>query len=87
MIAPDTDPPASRIARVHCTDDFLVVTLSCGRTLSAPLDWFPTLRDSNIVARTNAAIVRDGAGIYWSALMLDISLATLLSGKRQSRVA
>lgn len=83
MIAPGTDVITPRIARVHCTDDFLVVTLSSGRTLSIPLDWYPTLRDSAVLARTDASVRCDGAVICWPALPLEISLDALLAGGRE----
>lgn len=76
------DAHAPRIQRVHCTDDFLVVRLSDGQTLSAPLDRFPALRNGDLNARTNATIASDGQRIHWSSLALEVSLDALRARPR-----
>ena len=64
---------------VQVTDDELVVSLSDGRRVSAPLVWFPRLLHASPEARADWRLIGDGIGIHWSQVDEDISV-TACSG-------
>lgn len=61
------------------TDDALEVTLSDGRMVSAPLEWFPRLRDATPVQRENWRLIGPGIGLHWDEIDEDISVRSLLA--------
>lgn len=63
---------------VRATDDALHVVLADGRELSAPLEWFPRLRDATAEQRMNWRLIGGGQGIHWPELDEDIAVETLL---------
>lgn len=56
----------------------LRVTLADGRELSAPLEWFPRLRDATPEQRRNWRLIGRGQGIHWPDVDEDISVAGLM---------
>jgi hypothetical protein len=52
--------------------------LSDGRELSAPLAWFPRLRDATPAQRQNWGSIGGGHGIHWPDLDEDISVRALM---------
>jgi hypothetical protein len=56
----------------------LHLILADGRAVSAPLAWFPTLRDATESQRGNWRLIGRGIGIHWPDLDEDIAVATLL---------
>ena|SRR3989304_291377 len=65
---------------VEVTDDALIVELNDGRTLSAPLTWYPRLFHATPKERKNWRLVGKGQGIHWNDLDEDISVENLLAG-------
>ena len=63
--------------RVRFDDDSLWVDLSDGRTIGAPLAWFPRLLDASKAQRGNVEIGR--YGLHWADLDEDISIVGLLA--------
>ena len=61
-----------------CTRDALTVTLSDGRTVSAPLAWFPRLLEATSRQRADWELIGGGIGLHWEAVDEDISVASLL---------
>ena len=59
----------------------LTVELSDGRSISAPLAWYPRLLHGTREERANWRLVGRGMGIHWPALDEDISVENLLTGK------
>ena len=81
----ETDPLAVEVAVDNTT---LRVSLSDGRELSVPVEWFPRLRDASPTDRANWRLIGIGEGIHWPELDEDISVLGLLAGhRRQSRAA
>lgn len=68
-----------RAIEARCTPDALVVRLADGREISAPLEWFPRLRDGSAEARADWRLIGGGIGIHWPQLDEDISVAGLLA--------
>lgn len=60
-------------------EDILWVALSDGRTLGAPLAWFPRLLHATPSQR--AAVTLSPMGLHWEALDEDISIAGLIAGR------
>ena len=71
--------PAADVVRVSFTRDSLVVTLADGRQVSAPLEWFPRLRDATAKQRKNWRLIGRGVGIHWEDVDEDISVRSLLA--------
>jgi len=66
---------------VSLTDDTLSVDLSDGRSISAPIAWFPRLFHSTEQERNNWRLIGKGQGIHWGDIDEDISIEGLLAGK------
>lgn len=64
---------------VRFDDDNLCVSLSDGRTISAPLAWFPRLLEAEPEQRAQVELSK--GGLHWEALDEDISVAGLLAGQ------
>ena len=58
---------------VSVTRDTLRVDLSDGRTISAPLAWFPRLVHVSSAERANWRLIGRGCGIHWEDIDEDIS--------------
>ena len=65
---------------VKITEDSLTVELSDGRSVSAPLAWFPRLLHANTKERKHWRLIGNGHGIHWEDLDEDISVESLLAG-------
>jgi hypothetical protein len=63
---------------VETTDVMLRVVLADGRELSAPLEWFPRLRDATAQQRARWRLIGGGQGIHWPDIDEDIAVSTLL---------
>lgn len=64
--------------RVRFDEDSMWVDLSDGRTIGAPLAWFPRLLQSTPEQREQVRL--SSRGLHWDALDEDISVAGLLGG-------
>lgn len=74
-LAVKLDPTA---VDVQADDAALRVTLADGRELSAPLEWFPRLRDATPAQRRNWRLIGRGQGVHWPDVDEDISVAGLM---------
>ncbi len=77
-ISSNVSPTAVLALDVSFTTDTLIVTLSDGRQVSVPLEWFPRLRDATPRQRKNWRLIAKGIGIHWEDIDEDIAVATLL---------
>lgn len=66
---------------VNIEDDTLTVDLSDGRSISAPLAWYPRLWHGTPDERSHWRLTGGGQGIHWPDLDEDISLEGLILGK------
>ena len=73
-----SSPTAVLALNVRFSDDALIVALSDGREISAPLEWFPRLRDATAKQRKNWRFIAKGIGIHWEDVDEDIAVSTLL---------
>ena len=69
---------------VRITDDDLAVDLADGRTIIVPLAWFPRLARGTPGERSDWRMIAGGQGIHWPRLDEDISVASLLAGRRSN---
>ena len=67
---------------VSVSDDALAVDLADGRTITAPLAWFPRLTHAEPAERNHWRLIAQGQGIHWPDLDEDISVESLLAGRR-----
>lgn len=70
-----------RASSVTVTEATLVGELEDGRTLSAPLAWYPRLTQATPAERANWRLLGRGEGIHWPAVDEDISVESLLAGR------
>ena len=66
------------------TDDTVQFELSDGRTVSAPLAWYPRLANGTPAERAHWRLVGRGVGIHWPDLDEDISVEGVLAGRPSS---
>jgi hypothetical protein len=67
---------------VSLSDDALVTELADGRTITVPIAWFPRLAHGTPMERANWRLIARGEGIHWPDLDEDISVESLLAGRR-----
>jgi len=65
---------------VSFTTTSLHFVLADGREISAPLEWFPRLRDATEEERKNWRFIGNGIGIHWTSIDEDIAVETLMYG-------
>jgi hypothetical protein len=66
---------------VSLTEDALIVDLTDGRTVSAPLAWYPRLLHASPQERNHWRLIGKGEGIHWPDLDEDISMENVLFGQ------
>ena len=70
-----------RAERVKLSADTLRVDLDDGRTIFAPLAWFPRLSHATKEESANWRLIGKGQGIRWEDIDEDISVEGLLAGR------
>lgn len=65
---------------IKCTSSEIIVELVDGRTISAPLVWFPKLSQASKEQLENWELLGDGEGIHWPDVDEDLSVVGLLVG-------
>ena len=81
MNSSTVETPAPTAIRARVGVDTLSVDLSDGRTLAAPVAWYPRLAHGTAEERDHWRLIGDGRGIHWPDLDEDISVENLLAGK------
>lgn len=76
-----------RVKDVRFSEDSISVDLLDGRTISAPLVWYPRLLHATVTQRANWRISGGGYGIHWPDLDEDLSTEGLLRGAPAPRKA
>ncbi|MEB3202625.1 MAG: DUF2442 domain-containing protein [Synechococcus sp.] len=71
---------------VSSTYNVLVVELEDGRTISAPLAWYPRLLHASQEDRDAWEVAGAGFGIHWPTIDEDLSVDGLLRGAPAPRV-
>jgi hypothetical protein len=76
-----------RVLDVRVTEDTISVDLYDGRTITAPLAWFPRLLHATPGQRANWRVAGAGYGIHWPDIDEDLSTQGLLQGAPAPRGA
>lgn len=63
---------------VKVDDAALHFVLSDGREISAPVEWFPRLRDASPAQRQHWRLIGKGVGVHWPDIDEDIAVSTLM---------
>jgi len=63
---------------VSVDDAALHIVLADGREISAPLEWFPRLRDATPAQRQHWRLIGKGVGVHWPDVDEDIAVSTLM---------
>lgn len=63
---------------VSFANDALHVIVADDCEISAPLEWFPRLRNADESQRKNWRLIGKGIGIHWPEIDEDISVSTLM---------
>lgn len=66
---------------VTVKEDTVTVDLSDGRSVAAPLAWFPRLLHASPSERKHWRLIGKGQGIHWFDIDEDISVEGLLAGQ------
>lgn len=74
----------ARMAAVHVavSTEELAVDLQDGRTIIAPVGWYPRLAHATVKERANWQLIGNGCGIHWPDLDEDISIRNLVLGQK-----
>jgi hypothetical protein len=72
--------PGERVKDVRVSTDALSVDLEDGRTITAPLGWYPRLLHATPQQRSNWEICGGGYGIHWPDVDEHLSSDGLLRG-------
>ena len=70
------------VLRVEVSEDTLSVELADGRTIAAPLAWYPRLMHATAQERGVWRLIAGGRGIHWPELDEDLSVSGFLRGTR-----
>ena len=73
-------PGAVHVAGVQFSEDAVSVELADGRTISAPLVWYPRLLNASEADRNAWELAAGGYGIHWPTIDEDLSVEGLLRG-------
>jgi hypothetical protein len=76
-----TDLREATVENVTVTKDTLALELADGRTVTAPLAWYPRLLHGTARERSNWRLIGGGEGIHWPDLDEDISVENVLLGQ------
>src|SRR5260370_4013773 len=82
MSTSGTELRAALAHGISVSDDALTADLADGRTITAPLAWFPRLAHGTPTERANWRLIGGGEGIHWPDLDEAIRVAGLLAGHR-----
>ena len=66
---------------VAVDDAALRLVLADGREISAPLEWFPRLREASASQRKNWRLIGQGIGVHWPEIDEDIAVSTLMTNR------
>ena len=77
----------ARVSDVQFSEDSIRVDLADGRTISAPLAWYPRLLNASDAERADWAVAGGGYGIHWPLIDEDLSVDGLLRGAPSPGVA
>lgn len=72
-----------KIQTVTVGRERLTLKLADGRTITAPLAWYPTLLAASASDRRQWRLCGAGRGVHWTALDYHLSAAGILDGAKE----
>ena len=81
MITSTIEAQIPEAVQVAITDTAFQVSLSDGRVISVPLDWYPRLVHASVEERGHWELIGGGEGIRWPDLDEDLSVEGLIAGR------
>ncbi|MBI3523486.1 MAG: DUF2442 domain-containing protein [Betaproteobacteria bacterium] len=81
MIISQTEVAIPNVQNVTVSESALTVELEDGRTVAAPLGWYPRLAHASPEEWVRWRLIGAGIGIHWEDLDEDISVEGLILGK------
>ena len=84
MIISQTEVAIPNVQNVIVSENTLTFELEDGRTVAAPLGWYPRLAHASSEERVRWRLIGAGMGIHWEDLDEDISVEALILGKPSS---
>ena len=75
------EPPSVGIQDIKVTSSALTIELSDGRSISAPLVWYPRLLNASSKEINNWELIGEGHGIHWPDLDEDLNMAGIIQGR------
>lgn len=76
-----------RVLDVRFDEHSVIVDLMDGRTISAPLAWYPRLANASVEQRAHWEKCGGGFGIHWPDVDEDLSTEGLLRGAPAAKAA
>ncbi len=67
---------------VQFTKDMICLTLSDGREVRTPLEFYPVLAKATEAQLNNFRFIGDGSGIHWNDLDEDLSVESIVLGRK-----
>ena len=75
------DAQAPSAVRARIVDDAVAIDLSDGRTVTAPLAWYPRLLQGTARELRHWRLIGGGEGVHWPDLDEDLRVEGLLAGR------
>ena len=75
------EPPSVCIQDINVTSSTLTIDLSDGRSISAPLVWYPRLLNASTKERNHWELIGEGDGVHWPDLDEDLSMEGIIQGR------
>ena len=72
---------------VSFTDDMICLVLDDGREVKTPLEFYPRLAKATSAELLHFRLIGGGTGIHWSQLDEDLSVDSIVNGRRSFNVA
>ncbi|MFW6184382.1 MAG: DUF2442 domain-containing protein [Chloroflexota bacterium] len=66
---------------VEVSDEQLTIRLADGRTITAPLEWYPRLAHATPAERNHYELLGHGSAIGWPDLDEHLSVESILAGR------
>ena len=82
LLRMEADLRGATAQSVDVSEHSLTVDLADGRTIVVPTSWFPRLMQGTPAERANFRLIGNGTGVHWPDLDEDISVESLLAGRR-----
>jgi hypothetical protein len=81
MSSSTSERPTPLATHVEVSEDTILVQLADGRSIAAPLEWYPRLSHATAKERNSWRLIAGGQGIHWPDIDEDVSVANLLAGQ------